>query len=505
MIRCTKCGTVNADTDIFCSKCASFLEWTGVKVDATVAEEPARPATPTGQPTPPMPSDSAPPAPPPASSLQPHVPPPTPTPIPTPVAAPSPDRQAAPGPSMPDQSALAQAGPVGASAPPPSPIAPSLSVTPAPPPPVAVPTAPTPTPPTPTAPAPTAPVPEARPAPPSYRFRAARASETPKPAAPPVTSTAAASATAPAAVGQQPSIPDEPPAVRPVAAQQQPPRPPQAATPDEPRARQPTLAPSPPRPAAQPRQTLVEEPEIKPGDLICGVCGAGNSPDRRFCRRCGNSLAAATVAASVHVPWYRRIFGRGPKEVMAAGDRPSNLGSKGRSAGWLFKRLLVVAVVIVIAAPVVGYFTVQSFHDQINSMIGQGGTSATLLQHPSTNALDKNINTFWLADQASGHTTVTVNFGATTDLAGLIYHSGAPGNDYATFGRPREIQVVFQGDPTPVSILLNDDPAPQQRCLPQHASVRTFDIRIVSSFPPSGANQNLVATREVEFIAGSCP
>jgi hypothetical protein len=65
--------------------------------------------------------------------------------------------------------------------------------------------------------------------------------------------------------------------------------------------------------------------------------------------------------------------------------------------------------------------------------------------------------------------------------------------------------VTFPGVPTPVSILLDDSPAAQQRCLQQHASVRTLNIRIVSSYPPSGANQNLVATREIEFIAGNCP
>ena len=190
---------------------------------------------------------------------------------------------------------------------------------------------------------------------------------------------------------------------------------------------------------------------------------------------------------------------------MSAGDRPSSLGAKGRSAGWLFKRLLVVLIVIVLVAPVVGYFVIPGFHDQINSMLGQGGTSATLLQHPSTNALDKDVNTFWLADQASGHTTVTVNFGQTTDLAGLIFNAGASGNDFANFGRPREVQLVFPGVPTPVSMLLNDVPSPQKLCLPKVASVRTFDIRIVSSYPPAGSNQNLVATREIEFIAGSCP
>ena len=256
---------------------------------------------------------------------------------------------------------------------------------------------------------------------------------------------------------------------------------------------------------AQPHQALAVEPEVRPGDLICAVCGAGNAPDRRFCRRCGNSLATATTAVAVPVPWYRRLFRRRQTQVMVAGERPSTLGRSGRSAGWFFKRLLVVVIVLAIVAPIAGYFAVPSFHDQINSMLGQGGTNVILLQHPSTAALDNDVNTFWLADQASGHTTVTVNFNQTTELAALTFNSGASGNDYSSYGRPRELQLIFPGEASPTSILLDDSPAPQTRCLNPHHNVRTFDIRIVSSYPPQGTNQNLVAMREVEFIAGNCP
>ena len=54
------------------------------------------------------------------------------------------------------------------------------------------------------------------------------------------------------------------------------------------------------------------------GDLICGECGEANSPGRKFCSRCGTSLAAAMV---VKIPWWKRIFRRKPKSAMA-GERP---------------------------------------------------------------------------------------------------------------------------------------------------------------------------------------
>ena len=62
---------------------------------------------------------------------------------------------------------------------------------------------------------------------------------------------------------------------------------PQAQTPT---AQQPTKAKRPPRPA--PKQKAPDQ-SIKAGDLVCGQCGQGNDPGRKFCRKCGNSLAEA--------------------------------------------------------------------------------------------------------------------------------------------------------------------------------------------------------------------
>ena len=84
-------------------------------------------------------------------------------------------------------------------------------------------------------------------------------------------------------------------------------------------------------PEAQRPQAALRDPKvtkqapsrkINPGDLVCGVCGEGNDPQRNYCRRCGSTLAEATVAKT---RWYQR---RKSKKVVAAGDRP---GQPGRS------------------------------------------------------------------------------------------------------------------------------------------------------------------------------
>lgn len=63
---------------------------------------------------------------------------------------------------------------------------------------------------------------------------------------------------------------------------------------------------------------------LKPGDLICGQCGEGNPPTRKFCSRCGEELTSAEV---VKTRWYRKVFRRRPR-VMEAGARPGQPGSK---------------------------------------------------------------------------------------------------------------------------------------------------------------------------------
>ena len=118
--------------------------------------------------------------------------------------------------------------------------------------------------------------------------------------------------------------------------------------------------------------------------------------------------AVATASPRPRSPSRRAFPGTGASSAVAsAGVRQRaigrrHMGRKRKVAGWYFKRVLVLVLVIVIVAPVVGYFAVPSFKDRVNSLFGQGGTSALLLQHPSTLAADGNIKTFWLADQTSG-------------------------------------------------------------------------------------------------------
>lgn len=67
-------------------------------------------------------------------------------------------------------------------------------------------------------------------------------------------------------------------------------------------------------------QTAEEEPPPRPGELVCGACGAGNAPHRHFCRRCGADLTDAPVQPERS--WWRRLLRPDPRPGLAAGTRP---------------------------------------------------------------------------------------------------------------------------------------------------------------------------------------
>ncbi len=58
-----------------------------------------------------------------------------------------------------------------------------------------------------------------------------------------------------------------------------------------------------PRPAQVPRASRLVQDAV-----YCGSCGEANSPERRFCRRCGALLEAPAPVVATRLPWWRRIF-----------------------------------------------------------------------------------------------------------------------------------------------------------------------------------------------------
>ena len=80
---------------------------------------------------------------------------------------------------------------------------------------------------------------------------------------------------------------------------------------------------------------------LKPGDLICGECGEGNPPARKFCSRCGTSLEAAKL---VKKKWWQKLIPKRKVKTLEVGERPGVGGVKGKKArkpmGAVLRRIL---------------------------------------------------------------------------------------------------------------------------------------------------------------------
>jgi hypothetical protein len=300
-----------------------------------------------------------------------------------------------------------------------------------------------------------------------------------------------------------------------------------ARQPDQPASRQPVaVRPGPERARQAARQAQAETPPANPGDLICGNCGIGNDPARRFCRRCGQSLAEAVVAVAPKVPWYRRIFRRGKRSAAAAGERPKSMRTDGRggrsgpSAGGLLRIVLQIVVVAALVGAVVGFAVVPGWRDGVSSIFTsirqvvapnlvtvrtagsateETGTPAK--GHPAQSAFDGFSNTYWAAPASAGASpTISAGFSPATDVSKILVTSGAV-PDFQGSPRPHDITVQFLDAVGAVvaakDLELKDTKDPQAFDVSAKAA-STFRLTVKSVYASSGGAN--VAITEVEFL-----
>jgi hypothetical protein len=301
---------------------------------------------------------------------------------------------------------------------------------------------------------------------------------------------------------------------------------------DQPAARRPeAVKPGPERPRAAARPAQEVTPAPNPGDLVCGNCGMGNDPARKFCRRCGQSLATATVAPPPRVPWYRRIFGGGrPKAKVAAGQRPKSMRTDGKTGGGInVGRLLTAGFQIVLLAGIVGavagYALVPSWRDAVNGIVGSvkeviapsadkvytsGPTTGPgTKDHPARLAFDRTLG-FWAAPFADGSPpTIEGSFTPPATVTKILVTSGAV-DQYKAFARPRDITLEFLDAAGTViaskSYELKEQAEPQSYDVGAKGASRVR-LTVRSVFPAEKPNAP-VAIAEVEFFgsqAGPSP
>jgi hypothetical protein len=311
------------------------------------------------------------------------------------------------------------------------------------------------------------------------------------------------------------ATPQEPPARRPDTAV-----PPTPAA-DQPAARLPTAEAAPrPKPVA-----TVERRVAQPGDRICANCGEPNDPARKFCRRCGNTLAEARVVADKPLPWWRRIFRRTPKQPKqyAAGERVGSMKQGAKPGGQSLlarlrsgRALLGVLMGAVVAVGIFGYVGIPSFTGMVNGVISggipgiinriQGLVSPTLTierpisvvastevaDHPATKLFDTFTNTDWQGEGESPKVTVT--FKDELDLGAVYLHIGNA-DAFVDTRRPAALLLTFS-DGSTTTITLEDVHDPQQFDLGA-SGVDSVVIEVTSTNGPGGAP---VSISEIEFF-----
>lgn len=261
---------------------------------------------------------------------------------------------------------------------------------------------------------------------------------------------------------------------------------------------------------------------LRPGDLICGQCGEGNPPSRKFCSRCGHSLLEAEP---VKTPWWRKLkVSRGPRVVVTepgpdadgpGGGSGSGKPSLHRPAGLrppggpdakhalrkVYRRTRVVLGVLVLLG-IAFYGAYPPFRSLVNGKVSsvKGSVTKHIDQtytpahavswtanlhergHPGYLAIDGYSNTYWLAPfNGSDSPTLTLRFTHPVTLKKMILYSGASGH-YLAHGRPSLLVLLFSNQES-FTITPQDTPKQQTFSINNALEVKSVSIAINQTYP----------------------
>jgi uncharacterized OB-fold protein len=272
------------------------------------------------------------------------------------------------------------------------------------------------------------------------------------------------------------------------------------------------------------RHATIEPTEtraLQPGDLICGQCGMGNVPTRKFCSRCGHSLAESVAVA---VPWWRRVLPRRKRKEFSAGSRPGQDGVRrrtGRAAaakrgiGKVVRR--TIAVIVALAAVLYAAYvpfrtTVNHFATGVwNQATGIFETkyvpvhptrvTATASEpgHDGNLAADNATNTYWAAPVNGAEPALVFTFDHAADLRRAIIRSGI-GDKFQSAHRPAKLHLVFSTGKT-FDVALADTPDAQTVDIGNSAGATSVEVHVVALHRSLSGTD--VAISEIElFEAG---
>jgi hypothetical protein len=258
--------------------------------------------------------------------------------------------------------------------------------------------------------------------------------------------------------------------------------------------------------------------KLQPGDLVCGECGEGNNATRKFCSRCGTSLAEAAI---VKTPWWRKLLPRRGAKVRKSGERSKRRGRGGKSqlavaVGTTFRVLRrVVSILLILAGIAYGLFA--PFRGWVNERAAEAkGTferaffpqyapvsaaeaptaSVALPDHPPNNAVDSASDSYWGAPVGGAEPNMVVKFDRTVDLAKIIVHNG-DGADFKGTHRAQKLHLVFSTGKT-TDVTLQDRPDPQTLEIENAEDINSVEIHVMSTF--KSVTGKTLAISEIEFF-----
>ena len=258
--------------------------------------------------------------------------------------------------------------------------------------------------------------------------------------------------------------------------------------------------------------------KLQPGELVCGECGEGNAPTRKFCSRCGTSLATADV---VKTPWWRKLLPKRGAKVRKAGERSKRRGRGGKSklglvVGATFRiARRVVAIALLLGGIAYGLFA--PFRGWVNEQAAEAkGTFERIVfpqyapvsaaetptasvqtpEHPAKDVVDNATDSFWAAPLGGVEPNLVVKFDRTVDLTRMIVHNG-DGTDFKATARAQKLHLVFSTGKT-TDVNLQDLPDAQTLEIENGEGVSSVEIHVVSTF--KSVTGNTLAISEIEFF-----
>jgi hypothetical protein len=268
---------------------------------------------------------------------------------------------------------------------------------------------------------------------------------------------------------------------------------PAAVQPGQPVRRRPPVA-----PVEEPR------PAPRPGERVCGRCGTGNDPSRRFCRSCGAPLAEAAV---VRLPWWRRLLGAlAGRSAYAAGERRSRRDfSVARRLVRLLALVVVLAVLVVFGRPLVST-AVNAVRDRMRDPVYFHPVDVTASSArrgaAAERIADGASNRYWAPAGKAEGAWVEAAFGEEVRIVEVMVTPGVSKKpeEFLAAGRPRDIELrasTADGGTKTVKAVLRDEPGPQTVTV-KTTGVLRIRLTVRSTYGP-GADPP-VAVGELEFV-----